>query len=125
MSSEEVSRDRYRAAVLGAGSWGTALAIHLGTLGHDVSLWGRDAALLEAMAERRANPTYLPDVTFPALLRPTSNIATALAEARHVVVAVPSHGLRAVLRRAAPELPRGAILVSATKGIESDSLKRM
>ncbi len=125
MSSEEVSKDRYRAAVLGAGSWGTALAIHLGTLGHDVALWGRDAALLESMAERRANPTYLPDVTFPALLRPTAGLATALNGARHVVVAVPSHGLRAVLRKAAPDLPRDAILVSATKGIESDSLKRM
>ena len=125
MSSVEVSKDRYRAAVLGAGSWGTALAIHLGTLGHDVALWGRDAALLDAMAERRANPTYLPDVTFPALLRPTSHMTTALTGARHVVVAVPSHGLRAVLRKAAPDLPREAILVSATKGIESDSLKRM
>jgi glycerol-3-phosphate dehydrogenase (NAD(P)+) len=123
--SAGVSKDRYRAAVLGAGSWGTALAIHLGSMGHDVALWGRDAALLEAMAERRANPTYLPDVTFPAPLRPTSCLATAVTDARHVVVAVPSHGLRAVLRKAAPELPRGAILVSATKGIEPDSLKRM
>jgi glycerol-3-phosphate dehydrogenase (NAD(P)+) len=123
--SVEVSKDRYRAAVLGAGSWGTALAIHLGSMGHDVALWGRDAALVDAMAERRANPTYLPDVTFPAPLRPTSSIAAAVTDARHVVVAVPSHGLRAVMRRAAPELPREAILVSATKGIEPDSLKRM
>lgn len=125
MSSVEVSKDRYRAAVLGAGSWGTALAIHLGSMGHDVALWGRDPALLSAMAERRANPTYLPDVTFPAPLRPTSSIAAAVTEARHVVVAVPSHGLRAVMRKVAPELPREAILVSATKGIEPDSLKRM
>lgn len=125
MSSVEVSRDRYRAAVLGAGSWGTALAIHLGSMGHDVSLWGRDAALLSAMSERRANPTYLPDVTFPAPLRATSCMTTAVTGARHVIVAVPSHGLRAVLRKAAPDLPSGAILVSATKGIEPDSLKRM
>jgi len=125
MSSAEVSQDRYRAAVLGAGSWGTALAIHLGSMGHDVALWGRDPALLHAMAERRANPTYLPDVTFPAPLRPTSCLATAVAGARHVIVAVPSHGLRAVLRNVAAQLPAGAILVSATKGIESDSLKRM
>jgi glycerol-3-phosphate dehydrogenase (NAD(P)+) len=125
MSSIERNGDRYRAAVLGAGSWGTALAIHLGSMGHDVALWGRDVALLDAMAERRANPTYLPDVTFPTALRPTSSLSTALADARHVVVAVPSHGLRAVLRAAAPALPPGAILVSATKGIEFDSLKRM
>ncbi len=125
MPSVEISQERYRAAVLGAGSWGTALAIHLGSMGHDVALWGRDATLLSAMAERRANPTYLPDVTFPAPLRPTSCMTTALKDARHVIVAVPSHGLRAVVRAAASELPREAILVSATKGIEPDSLKRM
>lgn len=125
MSSAGVSPDRSRAAVLGAGSWGTALAIHLGSVGHEVALWGRDHALLSAMAERRANPTYLPDVTFPAPLRPTSCMASAVTGARHVILAVPSHGLRAVLRSAVPELPPDAILVSATKGIESDSLKRM
>lgn len=125
MSSAGVSQGASRTAVLGAGSWGTALAIHLGSMGHDVALWGRDRALLDAMAERRANPTYLPDVTFPGPLRPMSCMATALKGARHVVMAVPSHGLRAVLRAATPDLPRNAILVSATKGIEPDSLKRM
>jgi glycerol-3-phosphate dehydrogenase (NAD(P)+) len=94
-------------------------------MGHDVALWGRDRALLDSMAERRANPTYLPDVTFPAPLRPTSCLRTAVRDARHVVVAVPSHGLRGVLRSVAADLPTGAILVSATKGIEADSLKRM
>ncbi len=125
MSSDEVSQDRYRAAVLGAGSWGTALAIHLGSIGHEAALWGRDRELLRAMAERRANPTYLPDVTFPARVRPTASLASALDGARHVIIAVPSHGLRAVLRSAVPQLPAGAILVSATKGLEAESLKRM
>lgn len=125
MSAEEVRQDPNRAAVLGAGSWGTALAIHLGSIGHDVTLWGRDGALLASMAERRANPTYLPDVTFPSSLRPTSSLSSAVTGVRYVIVAVPSHGLRAVLRAAAPELPPGSILVSATKGIEPDSLKRM
>jgi glycerol-3-phosphate dehydrogenase (NAD(P)+) len=125
MSPADVSQDQFRAAVLGAGSWGTALAIHLGSIGHEVALWGRDRSLLDAMAERRANPTYLPDVTFPAALRPTSSMTAALTGARHVILAVPSHGLRAVLRTAAPELPPEAILVSATKGLESESLKRM
>ncbi len=112
-------------AVLGAGSWGTALAIHLGSMGHDVALWGRDHDLLGAMAERRANPTYLPDVTFPAQLRPTSSLTSALDGARHVIVAVPSHGLRAVVRGAVPHLEPGVILVSATKGLEADSHDRM
>jgi glycerol-3-phosphate dehydrogenase (NAD(P)+) len=114
-----------RTAVLGAGSWGTALAIHLGTAGRAVTLWGRDTALLTEMVRRRANPTYLPDFTFPEAVEPTPSLEAALASARHVVVAVPSHGLRAVVRQAANRLPAGAVLVSATKGIELESLERM
>lgn len=115
----------HRAAVLGAGSWGTALAVHLGHTGHDVTLWGRDHALLAEMVTRRANPTYLPDLTFPGAVRPTPSLSEALAGARLVIVAVPSHGLRLVMRSAAPHLPTGAVLVSATKGIETDTLARM
>jgi len=115
----------HQAAVLGAGSWGTALAIHLGGVGHPVTLWGRDRALIDEMVSRRANPTYLPDLTFPKPLTPVPVLAEALAGARHVIVAVPSHGLRAVVRAARPHIPEGAILVSATKGIETDTLQRM
>src|SRR6185436_8412751 len=115
----------HQAAVLGAGSWGTALAIHLGLVGHRVTLWGRDAALFDEMTRRRANPTYLPDLTFPATLAPTTSLADALAGANHVIVAVPSHGLRAVVRAAVPHIPVGAVIVSATKGIEANSLQRM
>jgi glycerol-3-phosphate dehydrogenase (NAD(P)+) len=88
-------------------------------------LWGRDPALLDEIALRRANPTYLPDVTLPDAVRPTGDIAEALARVRHVIVAVPSHGLRAVMRQAAPHLPEGAILVSGTKGLETHTLRRM
>jgi glycerol-3-phosphate dehydrogenase (NAD(P)+) len=119
------SQTGHQAAVLGAGSWGTALAIHLASVGHDVTLWGRDAGLIDDMLERRANPTYLPDITFPALLKPVRSLEDALAGARHVIVAIPSHGLRAVVRSAAPAIPAGSVLVSATKGIESGSLQRM
>jgi glycerol-3-phosphate dehydrogenase (NAD(P)+) len=115
----------HQAAVLGAGSWGTALAIHLTGLGHDVTLWGRDAGLIDEMAARRANPTYLPDITFPDRLRPVADLGGALAGARHVIIAVPSHGLRAVVRAAAAWIPPDAVLVSATKGIEPESLQRM
>ena len=59
------------------------------------------------MSARRANPTYLPDITFPAGVRPTASLADALGDARHVIVAVPSHGLRAVVRAAAPHIPAG------------------
>lgn len=120
-----VSGKGHKAAVLGAGSWGTALAIHLGHAGHDVTLWGRDRDLIDEMFLRRANPTYLPDVTFPLTLRPVAKLDEALDGVRHVIVAVPSHGLRSVIKSAARLIPSGAVLVSATKGIEAESLRRM
>ena len=122
---DEAARAAHRAAVLGAGSWGTAIAIHLSGVGHDVVLWGRDRALMDEMAQRRANPTYLPDLNFPELLTVSPDLTAALAGVRYLVIAVPSHGLRAVVKQAAPLLPAGAILVSATKGLEASSLERM
>jgi glycerol-3-phosphate dehydrogenase (NAD(P)+) len=114
-----------RAAVLGAGSWGTALAVHLGNAGRDVALWGRDAELVGELAARRANPTYLPDVSLPPLVQPDASLDHALAGVRYVIVAVPSHGLREVIRDAAPFVPADAVIVSATKGLEMDTLQRM
>ncbi len=112
-------------AVLGAGSWGTALAVHLARIAHPVSLWARDAALVGDMRARRANPVYLPDATFPDALTVTNDLAEALRDAQLVVVAVPSHGLRAVLVQAAPHVGADAVVLSATKGIEDGSLLRM
>jgi glycerol-3-phosphate dehydrogenase (NAD(P)+) len=112
-------------AVIGSGSWGSALAVHLALVGHEVRLWGRDGALVEEMATRRANPIYLPDITFPTGLWPTVALKDALAAASIVVVAVPSHGVRAVARHVAPLLMPGALVVSAVKGIEAGSLLRM
>lgn len=111
-------------AVLGAGGWGTALAVHLVRTGHDAWLWGRDAALIRELRARRANAVYLPDITFPPRLECTSDLAEALRDAGVVVVAVPSHGMRDVLRRAAPLVQRDAIVVSAAKGLERDTLFR-
>jgi glycerol-3-phosphate dehydrogenase (NAD(P)+) len=112
-------------AVLGAGSWGTALAVHLGRLGHDVRLWARDATLAGDMQRRRANAIYLPDVGLPEAVRVTDALAAALDDAELVVSAVPSHGVRGVMRAAAPHLRAHATLVSATKGLETDTLLRM
>jgi glycerol-3-phosphate dehydrogenase (NAD(P)+) len=111
--------------VLGAGSWGTALAVHLARIGHDVRLWARDAALAADMSTRRANAVYLPDVNFPASLCPANAIGKALDGARVVVLSVPSHGLRGVLRQAAPHVAPEMIVVSATKGLEEETLLRM
>jgi len=112
-------------AVLGAGSWGTALGIHLGRVGHDVRLWARDPDLVEHMVAARANPRYLPDITLPARVVPHARSHAALADAKVVVFAVPSHGLRAVARAVRSAIPASAVLVSATKGLETDSLQRM
>src|SRR5437764_2999701 len=112
-------------AVLGAGSWGTALAVHLGRLGHEVRLWGRDASLVDEIRARRANATYLPGVALPAQVDVTAALAEALRGTPLVVSAIPSHGCRAVMRDAAPHVARHATIVSATKGLESDTLQRM
>jgi len=111
-------------AVLGAGGWGTALAVHLVRTGHDACLWGRDASLIAELRGRRANAVYLPDITFPPRLKVTSDLEEALGGAGVIVSAVPSHGMRDVLRRAAPLVRPDAIVVSAAKGLERDTLFR-
>jgi len=114
-----------RIAILGAGSWGTALAIHCGRIGHDVRLWGRDASLMETIAGTRRNPRYLPDAAIGRSVLATSSLADALAGEPIVIAAVPSHGMRHVLREARAWLTPGAVVVSATKGLETESLARM
>ena len=112
-------------AVLGAGSWGTALAVHLGRVGHDVRLWARDRSFADEMASRRANAIYLPDVTFPKSVSVTASIEQAVDGVALVICAVPSHGARAVIRLATPHMTKGAIVVSAAKGLEADTHLRV
>ena len=112
-------------AVLGAGSWGTALAVHLGRVGHDVRLWARDPALAAEIAQRRANAVYLPDISLPDRVSVTDSLKAALADTELVVSAIPTHGCRSVMRDAASYLLSDAVLVSATKGLEVDTLLRM
>jgi len=111
--------------VLGAGSWGTALAVHLTRVGHRVRLWARDPELAADLAARRANPVYLPDVTLPRGVEVAALAADAVAGAEVIVLAIPSHGCRGVVRAAAPHMPAGVVLVSAAKGLETDTLLRM
>src|SRR5690606_7274156 len=110
--------------VLGGGGWGTALAVHLARAGHDARLWARDASLVADMDARRANAVYLPGVRFPDRLRVTADLADALGDAELIVSAVPSHGTRDILRRAAAHIRAGTTVVSATKGLERDTLFR-
>jgi glycerol-3-phosphate dehydrogenase (NAD(P)+) len=111
--------------ILGAGGWGTALAIHLARAGHHIRLWARDPALVADMAARRANAVYLPDVTFPDGLLVTADLGDALNGSDFTIAAVPSHGTREVLRRAAQHMLPDSVVVSATKGLEQDTLFRM
>lgn len=112
-------------AVLGAGSWGTALAVHLGRVGHTVRLWVRDPALAAAMVAERVNGAYLPNIALPPGVRPTASIAEALDGVELVVAAIPSHGVRGVMQAARAEMRTRATIVSATKGLEARTLLRM
>jgi glycerol-3-phosphate dehydrogenase (NAD(P)+) len=111
--------------VLGAGSWGTALAAHLAHIGHQVRLWSIEATVVADIRERRLNTLYLPGVTMPASVEPTTDLQAALAHSGMVVAAVPSQAMRAVIRQAAPLMAPGAIVVSVAKGLELDTLLRM
>ena len=110
-------------AVLGAGSWGTALAKLLADQGFETRLWARRADQAAAINESQQNQAYLPGFTLPPTLRATSDLEDALARATLVVSVVPTHGLRQVLDDAQPHLPADAPIVSATKGIEIGTLK--
>ena len=108
-------------AVIGAGSWGTALAILLAREGHPTQLWGRDAAQLGAMRTARRNLRYLPDAPFPESLQVSADLARALQGARDALIAVPSHAFRATLERIRPLLASHTRIAWATKGFEIDS----
>jgi glycerol-3-phosphate dehydrogenase (NAD(P)+) len=108
-------------AVLGAGSWGTALAALAARHGHPTVLWGRDAATVAAIAERHENPRYLPGTVLPEALTATTDLATALRGCDLVLVVVPSHAFADTLRQLAPLRPAHAGVAWATKGFEPGS----
>ncbi len=105
-------------AVVGAGSWGTALAIQFARAGRPVALWARDAAQTRAMQRDGENRRYLPGATFPDELRVESDLATAVRGVRDVLVAVPSHAFREMLEALGPMLDASTRLCWATKGFE-------
>jgi glycerol-3-phosphate dehydrogenase (NAD(P)+) len=110
-----------RVAVLGAGSWGTALAAQAARNGLPTTLWGRDPAQVEAINQGRGNPRYLPGVPLPGNLRATTDLAEALAGAELVLVVVPSHAFTETVQALAPLRPAGAGVAWATKGFEPGS----
>lgn len=114
-----------RIAVLGAGSWGTTLADLLARKGHDVLLWAYEAEVVEAVNTAHLNPVFLPDSPLAPSLRAVGDAAVAVKEAELILSVAPSHALRSVLRRVQGAVPMGTIIVSATKGLETDTLALM
>ncbi len=111
-------------AVLGAGSFGTCLALLAGR-SHEVTLWARDPATAQRMQRERRNPRYLRDFALPDSVAVTSDLAEALASRELVVCAIPSHGVREVMARAGRVMDEEAIVVSTVKGIEVESAMLM
>ncbi|HEX7120442.1 MAG TPA: NAD(P)H-dependent glycerol-3-phosphate dehydrogenase [Longimicrobiales bacterium] len=112
-------------SVLGAGSWGTTLANLLAKKGRPVTLWAHSADVANAIEAKRENPTYLPGIALDARLQATNDMAAAVAGAGVVVSVSPSQYVREVLSGAAPHLAPDALLVSASKGIETSTLRTM
>lgn len=105
-------------AVLGAGSWGTALAALLARNGVATTLWGRDAAQMAGMALTRRNARYLPDLELPEALAYSADLESVVANARRVLIVTPSHAFGELLAQIAPTLPADAGVVWASKGFE-------
>ena len=114
-----------RVGVVGAGSWGTALAHLMATKGNEVTLWHREPAVAEAINATHRNPKYLKDIDLPASLTGTAMLHEAVEDKDLVISVVPSHAVRDVIGRAAEHLGPDTILVSASKGIENETLLTM
>jgi glycerol-3-phosphate dehydrogenase (NAD(P)+) len=109
-------------AIIGAGSWGTALAISLASAGHRVRLWARSQAAAEQMERLRHNPTYLPDAILPSSIHVTSDLVEATADTRFWVFATPSQSVRGIAMQMDSLASKNVTVVSVAKGIENDTL---
>jgi len=115
-----------RVAIIGAGAWGTALSIVLARKGtHDVRLWALEQEVCDSISQDRVNQRFLPAHAIPPAVSPTTSLETALATADIVVSVMPSQHCRGLFRKIKPLLMPGMLIVSATKGLEENSLLRM
>lgn len=114
-----------RIAIIGAGNWGTALGIVAGRAGHDVCLWSRNTEVVESINLERVNRVYLSSETIPESVRATNDINEALGDAEFVLLASPSHATRGLLEVMLPSLRPEMLFISATKGIEIETGKRI
>lgn len=111
--------------VVGSGAWGTALANHLAHQGYPVALWAYELEVVASIRERRENALYLPGIKLSSGIAPTVSLEEAVGGKRLVLSVSPSHVVRKVMAQAAPHLRKDAVIVSASKGLETDTLKRM
>ena len=116
-----------RIAILGAGSWGTALSVVLARARkpHEISLWSHNPELAETLQLHRENTTYLKGVRLPDSIRATHNMENALADAQIVIGAIPSVHARSVYKQALPSITKKMVFVSATKGLEPETHSRI
>lgn len=118
------SRDsRGSVTILGAGSWGTALAIHLGNAGLEVTLWGNEPEHMALLQQQRCNQQFLPDIEFPETLIVQSNLELALKSASWVLLAIPSHAFRSFLGTATALIDKDTAVTWASKGLEEGTGK--
>ncbi len=114
-----------RVAVIGAGMWGTALSLTLASLGHSVKLWAYEKEVVECIRARHENDLFMPGIRLPEKVAATNDLADALDEAEFLLAVMPSHVCRVLYEKMLPFLRPELIIVSATKGIETESLMRM
>jgi glycerol-3-phosphate dehydrogenase (NAD(P)+) len=112
-------------AIIGAGSWGTALAILAARKGHDVSLWARNPEVVDSINRQHLNPIYLSDALVPNNVHATTKLPEALSDAELIVLAAPSHATRQLWGSMSESVGASSIIVSATKGIEVETGKRI
>lgn len=114
-----------RTAIIGAGSWGTALAKLLGDKGEMVYLWGHDPDHVSVLKKEKENKKYLPGVRLPETVHPIASLSDTVKDVQCVVMVVPSHGYRSVFEQIVPFLQENTLIVSAVKGIENITLQTM
>lgn len=112
-------------AIIGAGSWGTALSLALSNIGHTIRLWAYEEETVESIQTHRENKRFLPGVKLPESVMPTTNLSETIRGAEFVLTVMPSHVCRALYEQMLPSLRPDMILVSATKGLDVERLMRM
>jgi len=125
MAGEAIQPEQKRVAVIGAGSWGTALAMIAARNRHEVRLWAREHEVASGINQYHRNPYYLSDFDLPENIFATTSIEDALERADFVLIVVPSHAMREVVTRMRASLGSDQVIVSATKGVENGTLMRM